>query len=197
MSPENLDNIRVLLNRAPTCNQLHPPPPTSTQLHPPPPSSYQRPPSSTHLHSAHFSLNPALWNTLNNIWTKMLHITGQFPQNIGRKTKRCPFWLKIGTHHILEVLIPNPHIDFWNSDDKNSFWDKLGARNTKFRFSPKIGAPSISRILILNPDWIQNLFLVKFEPENSKLPVILKNWYGWYLKDADSCSNFSFLNFKS
>ena len=43
----------VLLNRAPSSNQLHPPPSTSTQListstylHPSPPSSFQSPPSS-------------------------------------------------------------------------------------------------------------------------------------------------------
>ena len=60
----------VLLNRAPTF----------TQLHPPPPSSFQPPPSSIHLHPAYFSLHPALCNTLNNIWTKRLHVIGQFPQ---------------------------------------------------------------------------------------------------------------------
>ena len=45
--------FRVLLNRAPSSNHLHPPPPTSnrlistsTQLHPPPPSSFQLPSSS-------------------------------------------------------------------------------------------------------------------------------------------------------
>ena len=60
----------VLLNRAPT----------STQLRPPPPSSFQHPPSSTHFHPAHFSLRPVLCNTLSNIWTKMFHVIGQFPQ---------------------------------------------------------------------------------------------------------------------
>ena len=38
------------------------------------------PPSSIHLHPAHFSLHPAVCNALNNIWTKILHIIGQFPQ---------------------------------------------------------------------------------------------------------------------
>ena len=51
------------------CTQLHAAPSTSTQLHPPPPSSI-------HLHPAHFSLHPALCNTLNNIWTKILHVIG-------------------------------------------------------------------------------------------------------------------------
>ena len=64
----------------PSSIHLHPAPSTSTQLHPPPPSSFQPPPSSIHLHPAHFSLHPALCNTLNNIWTKILHVIGQFPQ---------------------------------------------------------------------------------------------------------------------
>ena len=37
-------------------------------------------PSSTHLHPASFKLHPPLWNTLNNIWTNILHVIGQFPQ---------------------------------------------------------------------------------------------------------------------
>ena len=45
------------------CTHLNPSPSTSTQLHP-----------------AHFSLHPALCNPLNNIWTKVLHVIGQFPQ---------------------------------------------------------------------------------------------------------------------
>ena len=61
---------RVLLNHAPS----------STQLHPPPSSSFQPPPNSIHLHPAHFSLHPALCNILDNIWTKILHALGQFPQ---------------------------------------------------------------------------------------------------------------------
>ena len=59
--------FRVLLNRAPTSTQLHPPPPCFTQLHLPPPSSFQPPPSSTHLHSAQLSLHPGHYNSLNNI----------------------------------------------------------------------------------------------------------------------------------
>ena len=52
------------------CTHLHPAPSTSPQLHP----------AHFNLHPAHFSLHPALCNTLNNIWTKILHIIGQFPQ---------------------------------------------------------------------------------------------------------------------
>ena len=45
------------------CTHLHPAPSTSTQLIS----------TSTQLH-------PALSNTLNNTWTKILHVIGQFPQ---------------------------------------------------------------------------------------------------------------------
>ena len=131
----------VLLNRAPS----------STQLHPSPPSSFEPRLSSTHVHPAHFSLHAALCNTLNNIWTKILHVIGQFPQkNFPRKIKSCPFWLKIGPHGILEVLIPKPDLDFWNSDPK--IWANLDPKIQSCPFCLKVGAHSISRMLIPNPD---------------------------------------------
>ena len=43
----------------------------------------------------------------------------------------------------------------------------------------------------------QNLFLGKFGLEKSKFLVLSENWHTWYLKDADSYSNNSFLNFQS
>ena len=78
---------RVLLNRALSSTQLHPAPSTSThlistynQLHPHLPTSFQPPPSSIHLYPAHFSLHPALCNTLNVIRTKILHVIVNFPK---------------------------------------------------------------------------------------------------------------------
>ena len=62
--------LRVLLNRAPTSTQLYLPPPSSIHLHP----------VHFNLHPAYFSFHSALCNTLNNIWTKILHVIGQFPQ---------------------------------------------------------------------------------------------------------------------
>ena len=74
--------------------------PTFTYLHPPPPSSI-------HLHPAYLSLHPALWNTLNVIRTKILHVIGKFLQIQAEKFKvvcfdwklthmvswRCRFWI--------------------------------------------------------------------------------------------------------
>ena len=133
----------VLLNRGPS----------SSQLHPSPRSSFEPPLSSTHVHPAHFSLRPALCNTLNNIWTKILYVIGQFPQkNFPRKIKSCPFWLKIGPHDILEVLIPKLDLHFWNSDPKIHFWANLDPKIQNCPFCLKIGSHSILRMLIPNPD---------------------------------------------
>ena len=55
-------------------------------------------------------------------------------------------------HGILEVLIPNPDLDFLNSDPKIYFWANLGPKIQSCPFCLKIGAPSISRMLIPNPD---------------------------------------------
>ena len=106
--------LRVLLNCAPTSTQLHPPPPsytqlvsTSTQLHTSSPSSFQ-PPTSSLQHPRQY-LNQ---NIAHN-WV--------ISPNLGQKIKSCPFWLKIGTHGILGVLIPNPGLDFGNTDPKIHF----------------------------------------------------------------------------
>ena len=68
----------------------------STQLLPPPSSSFQPPPSS--LEHPQQYLNQSIACN----WA--------ISPNLGRKIKSCPFWLKIGTHGISEVLIPNPEI---------------------------------------------------------------------------------------
>ena len=127
------------------CTHLHPAPSTSTQLisaftqlHPPPLSSFQPPSSSLQQPQQYLNQNIAC------NWA--------ISPNLGRKIKSWPFWLKIDTHGILEVLIPNPGLDFWSSDPKTHFWAHLGPKIQSCPFCLKIGAHSISRILIPNPD---------------------------------------------
>ena len=126
----------VLLNHAPTSTQLHPPPPSSTQLHPPPPSSFQPPPA---LCNSQQYLN----QSIARYWV--------ISPNLGQKIKSCLFWLKTGTRGILEELILNPDLDFWNSYPKIHFWANLGPQIQSCLFCQKIDAHSISRMLIPNP----------------------------------------------
>ena len=112
---------RVLLNRALISTQLHP-----------------LPPRSIHLHPAYFSHHSALCNTLNVIRTKISRNWAISP-NLGRKTPQsCPFSLKIGTYGILEMLIPNSDLDFWNPDPKIHFGQTWGEK-AESPFCLKIG----------------------------------------------------------
>ena len=89
----------------------------------------------------------------------MSHVFGQYPKNSGGKIQTCLFCLKIGTNVVLEVLIPNPHLDFWNSDPKIYFWANFGQKSESCQFCSKIVTHSISRMIILIPRlvfWISN-----------------------------------------
>ena len=122
-------------------------------MHPPPPSPFQPPPSFIHLHLAHFSLSSALCNTLNSIIVLNQNIARNWAisPNLGRKIKSYRFWLKIGTHGILKVLIPNPVLDFWNSDPKTHFWANFGWKSQSCSYFLKIGTHGILMVLILIP----------------------------------------------
>ena len=109
-----------------------------TQLHPPPPSSFQPTPSSLKHPQQYLNQNIA------RNWA--------ISPNLGQKIKSCPFWLKIGTHGILEVLILNPDLDFWNSNPKIHFWANLCPIIQRCLFYLEIGTQSISRMSIPNPD---------------------------------------------
>ena len=87
---------------------------TSTQLHPPPHTSFQSPPSSLQHPQQYLNQNIACnWAIFqNSCW----------------KTKSCPFWLKIGTHGILEVLILNPDLNCEILTPKIHFWANLGPK---------------------------------------------------------------------
>ena len=127
------------------CTHLHPVPSTSTQListstqpHPPPPSSFQPSPSSLQHPQQYLNKNIA------RNWA--------ISPKLGQKIKSCSFWLKIGTHNVSMMLIPNPDLDFWSFDPKIHFWVNLGPKIQSCPFYLKIGTHSISRILIPNPD---------------------------------------------
>ena len=127
------------------CTHLHPAPSTSTQListsnqlHPPTFSPFQSP------HSSLQHPQQYLDQTIARNWAISPHL--------GRKIKNCLIWLKIDTHGILEVLIPNQDLDFSNSDPKIHFWANVGPRSQSCWFCLKIGAHRISKILISNPD---------------------------------------------
>ena len=117
---------------------MHPPLLSSIHLHPPPSSSFQPPPSSLQHPQQYLNQNNA------RNWA--------ISPNLGQKIKSCPIWLKIGTHGILEVLIPNPDLEFWNSDTQVHFWANIGSKIQSCLFCLKIGSHSISRMPIPNPE---------------------------------------------
>ena len=112
----------------------------------------------THLHPAHFNLYsaaptpPSSLQHLQQYLKQNIARSWAISPNLGQKIKSSSFWLKIGTHGILEVLIPNPDLDFKNFDPKIYFWVNLGSKIQSFLFCLKVGTHSISRILIPNPD---------------------------------------------
>ena len=106
------------------CTRLHPAPSnsiqlisTSTQLHPLPPSSCQHPPSSLQYHQQYSNQN------ITRNWA--------ISPNLDRKIQSCPFWLKIGSQGMLEVLILKPDLNFWNSDPKIHFFGQIWADKFK------------------------------------------------------------------
>ena len=163
------------------------------------------PPSSIYLHLASPCLHSAPLSSLQHpqqYLDQNIARNWAISPNLVRKIKSCPFWLKIGTHGILEVLIPNPDLDFWNSDPKIHFWANLGPKIHSCPFCLKIGACRISRKLILNPGldfWNFDPkihFWANFGQKNQSL-FYLKIGITCYLEVSDSCSNISFLNFKT
>ena len=148
------------------CTHLHPASSTSTQLHPAPPSSFQSPLNSLQHPQEYLNQNIA------SKWA--------ISPNLGQKIKSCPFRLKIGTQGILEVLILNPDLDFWNSDPKIHFWPNLGPKIHSCLFCLKTGAHSISGMLIPNPDldfWHFDhkiYFWANLGPKTESCPFCLK-----------------------
>ena len=103
---------------------------------------------------------------------------GNFPK-FTPKIQSCPFCLKIGSHSILEVLIPNPGLELRNSDPKTLF-GQIWTENSKLSVLPENwhswyigGADSKSR-LRTSKFRSQNSFLGKFGPKIQSCPFCLK-----------------------
>ena len=132
--PQGVFKVRITK----PCTQLHQAPSTSTQLHPVPSASTQLIWASTQLSA-----------TPSTIFEPKHLCNWTISPNLGWKIQSCPFWLKIGSHGILEVPIPNPDLDFWNFNPKIHFWANLGSKSQSCRFCLKISTHGISRMLIL------------------------------------------------
>ena len=170
---------------------MHPAPPSSIHHQPAPSTSTQPISASSQLSAA--PLQYSYQNIAHN-WA--------ISPNFGRKIQSCPFWPKIGSHGILEVLISNLDLDFWNSDPKIQFWANLGPKKQSCLFCLKIGTHGISRMLVFIPTWVfwysdpKIHFWANLGP-NSQSCLLPENWHIWYLKNADSYSNIIFLNFET
>ena len=73
------------------------------------------------------------WKCRFLIWTWIFEIPTPkfiFWVNLGRKSQSCLFFLKIGTHGILIMLILIPTLAFWISDPKSIF-GKIWAKKSK------------------------------------------------------------------
>ena len=120
----------------PSSIHLHPAPPSSTQLHLPPPSSFQPSPNSTHLHPAHFSVHPALCNTLNVIRTKISHVMGNFPKF---RPKNLTLPVLTENWHTWYIGVPDFEsrlrvLNFW---PQNPFLGKFRPKKSKLLFLPE------------------------------------------------------------
>ena len=134
--------LRVLLNRAPT----------STQLHPPPPSSLQHPQQYLNQKIArNWAISPNLGRKIRScsFWLKRgtygilevlilnqdLNFRNSDPKiifwaNLGPKLQGCPFSLKTGTHGISRVLMLIPTLIFWISNP-NFIFGQIWAKKVR------------------------------------------------------------------
>ena len=119
-----------------------------------------------------------------------------FWANLGQS---CLFYLKIGTHVISRFLILVPILVFWISKPKSIFVqiriEKLKVVQFGWKLAHRVSRQCwflfqhyVSKFSTLNP------FLDKFGSKNSKLFILTENWHTWYIEDADSYSDNSFLN---
>ena len=156
-------------------------------------------PAHFNLHPAHLSIHPALCNTLNVIWSLILHVPSNFPKFRPKNSK-----LSILTENWLVRELGGAEsksgLSFWNSDPKTHFWANLSLQSQSYQFCLKIDTHGIWRMLILLPtlvSWICNpksIFKANLGQKGQSCLFWLKIGTQ-YLQDADSYSVISFLNF--
>ena len=186
-------HLRVLLNRAPSSTQLHPPPPSSFQ---PPPSFLQHPQQYLNQNIARYwAISPNLGRKIKNVcfnW-KMVHLVYwrcfwnfdlkiHIWANLGPKIQSCLFCLKIGAHSISRMLIPNPDLDFWNSNLQSIFGQNWAEKFKVVHFDWKLAHMVYRGCWFLFRQYFFELpnlnpFLGKFGLKKSKLFVLPENWH--------------------
>ena len=126
-------------------------------------------------------------------WWLLAHETGCIFQYI--------FW---SIFCLLEVLILNVHLNFWNSNSKINFGANLGRKSQSYPFYLKIGAYGISRMLILIPTlvfWISKPKSIFGQVWTKKVKVLcfvwklawMVSWGYWFLFSNEiSKPRFSF-----
>ena len=102
-----------------------------------------------------------------------------FWANFGQESQSGSFFLKIGTHGILAMLILIPALVFWISNPKSIFGQIWAEKSQSSSFCLKIGAQVISRLLILVPTlvfWISKPKSSFGKNWTKKLKVVQVGW---------------------
>ena len=127
------------------CTNLHLPPPSSFQ---PLCSSFQHPPGSLQQPQQYLNQNIAC------NWA--------ISPNLGRKIKSYPFWLKIGMHGILTMLILVPTLVFWIANSKSIF-GKIWTEKVKVVcFAWNLAHPHIHIQYLEDVDYYFDISFLKF-----------------------------------
>ena len=130
------------------------------------------PPSSIHLHPAHFNLHPPPPSSFQPPASSLHHLQQYLNQNIarnwaispnlGRKIKSYPFWLKIGMHGILTMLILVPTLVFWIANSKSIF-GKIWTEKVKVVcFAWNLAHPHIHTQYLEDVDYYFDISFLKF-----------------------------------
>ena len=127
------------------CTNLHLPPPSSFQ---PLCSSFQHPPGSLQQPQQYLNQNIAC------NWA--------ISPNLGRKIKSYLFWLKIGMHGILTMLILVPTLVFWIANSKSIF-GKIWTEKVKVVcFAWNLAHPHIHTQYLEDVDSYFDIIFLKF-----------------------------------